>query len=226
MAASEADTAHNDLATTSKAGSSTTPDFHFPQCLLQSTDSSSFSFNVPLAQPEDEFLDLGESSEMDVPNTSSHHTVDMTSLDSDNVFADDPGGGEGGSGLDGSGRESSSSSQRTKSCKNSNGHLKSKFTKDSAIMDSIPHANGSANGRKWLEKRIAELEELERKTIASVEAYSGAIGPGAQVQDLDFLEFAEKYFSVQVPNSGYTGAISKTVKIVRRKSLTVSIHNC
>ncbi len=42
--------------------------------------------------------------------------------------------------------------------------------------------------------------------------------------NLDFLEFAEKYYNVHWSTTAKTGAFSKTVSIVRRKALTVSFQ--
>ena len=66
------------------------------------------------------------------------------------------------------------------------------------------------------------------------EAEEGDLQPQPQLQqddqedsaaappDYNFLEFAEKYYNVHCANTGYSGAFSKTVNMVRRKSLAVS----
>ena len=79
---------------------------------------------------------------------------------------------------------------------------------------SAVNSNGLARSRKWLDFRIAELETLDWQGQGEVE-----LDPQA---DWDMLEFADKYYNVQIANTGYTGAISKTVNMVRRRSLTVS----
>lgn len=84
-------------------------------------------------------------------------------------------------------------------------------------MDTDPFAavnsNGLARSKKWLDFRIAELETLD---------WEGVDMDTDLNTDYDMLEFADKYYNVQIA-TGYTGAISKTVNMVRRRSLTVSV---
>ena len=94
------------------------------------------------------------------------------------------------------------------------------------IMD--VNGNGTGKSKKWFEQKIAELEELEKTSVVAVDGGSSgsermtdldSLAPG-----LEMIDFAEKYFNVHAQASGYTrSAISKTVSMVRRRSLSVSI---
>ena len=94
------------------------------------------------------------------------------------------------------------------------------------IMD--VNGNGTGKSKKWFEQKIAELEDLEKTSVVAVDGGSSgsdrmtdldSLAPG-----LEIIDFAEKYFNVHATGSGYTrSAISKTVSMVRRRSLSVSM---
>ena len=94
------------------------------------------------------------------------------------------------------------------------------------IMD--VNGNGTGKSKKWFEQKIAELENLEKTSVVAVDGGSSgsdrmtdldSLAPG-----LEIIDFAEKYFNVHATGSGYTrSAISKTVSMVRRRSLSVSM---
>ena len=151
---------------------------------------------VPLAEPEEEFLDddTANNTDADVPNVPTSENV----TPSDEVFLD-------------SGDDPPEMAPPPE-----------ELEYDHEVAIDIDHmstvmSNGLARSQKWQDFRIAELESLDwQNDIETVE------DPNAEY---DILEFAEKYYNVQIANTGYTGAISKTVNMVRRRSLTVRTNS-
>ena len=71
--------------------------------------------------------------------------------------------------------------------------------------------------KQWLEQKLLELEELEWAGLSADE--------DAETDALTFHDirhYADLYYNNHITNSGYTGALTKTVNMVRRRSLTVS----
>lgn len=170
---------------------------------------------VPLAEPEDEFLDddAANNTDADVPNVPTSENV----TPSDEIFL-------------GSGHEhdnnmptemrteidsDTSSSPEHELHKMDNTSFGNHHQVEVEIDPfSAVNSNGLARHKKWMEFRLAELETLDWQGDGDVEYDVNC--------DNDMLEFAEKYYNVQIANTGYTGALSKTVNMVRRRSLTVS----
>ncbi len=94
------------------------------------------------------------------------------------------------------------------------------------IMD--VNGNGTGKSRKWFEQKIAELEELDKTSTVAVDGESSVSDRMTDLNGLvpgvEMVDFAEKYFNVHSATTGYTSAFSKTVSMVRRRSVSVSFH--
>lgn len=82
------------------------------------------------------------------------------------------------------------------------------------------NGNGTTKDARWLEARTAEFRILDPAPAICTPDQ----GDDEPIRDYDMQEFAEKYFNIHMTNTGYTGAISKTVNIVRGRSQSVSVH--
>ena len=87
------------------------------------------------------------------------------------------------------------------------------------------NGNGTAKSKQWLNQPIECYDDLQRMFVDN--GVSGDEDDQDDEDDItrsyDFVEFADRYFNVHYSNTGYHGAISKTVSIVRRKSMSVSM---
>ena len=150
--------------------------------------------SVPLAEPEDFPEDNGNMTEDDMP---------ALLTPDDDVFLGDESGqeGEGPEPLDkGGGLQAAA-----------NGPL------EHHIID--VNGNGTTKNARWLETRITEFRILDPAPVSSPDQRDDE-----PIRDFDMQEFAEKYFNIHLTNTGYSGAISKTVNIVRGRSQSVSIY--
>ena len=79
------------------------------------------------------------------------------------------------------------------------------------------HKHGGLH--QWLDQKIESTLDLEKIFLEN----GGEESEDSDMEgEWDLLDFAERYYNVHTTNTGYTGAISKTVNMVRKKSNSVS----
>ena len=89
---------------------------------------------------------------------------------------------------------------------------------DSCIVD----MNSNAKDQHWPEQPVVQTYEDLERTFLGKDADDDESEEMLH-SDCPMLGFAERYFNVHVIHTGYPNAITKTVSLVTRKSLNVSI---
>ncbi len=214
MAVSDAISLDDDLATTTSEGDGSL------DTILRQLQAEKVSMDrkvahkrhtaaVPLAEPEDFLEDGGNLTEDDVPTVPTSEGV----TPDDHVFLDDPGGGHKN---DNGAQQEVDTVEQTLTLQHTQAAAVNGPFDIDHIMD--VNGNGTTKSRRWIELKMKALEEsngLDELDEVDPEA------------DYDMLDFAENYYNVHIHNTGYSGALTKTVNMVRRRSLGVSIplHN-
>lgn len=207
---------------------------------MTKTQTSIQKKNVPLAEPEDDDVEIAIedsgiiSDEGHPDEKEAACEASKTDCRDGDVFIQDQGGGISSAGTNlvsrdngtvspevpnGAAVKAASSIPSEPTVVQMNGNLDLEQAMD-------VNGNGTGKSRKWFEQKIAELEELDKSSMVAVD---GGSSVSDRMTDLDGLvpgvemvDFAEKYFNVHSSATGYTSALSKTVSMVRRRSISVS----